>query len=141
MFILAVFAAQGCTKKCGECFTPPDYFVFELVDKSTGENLFTNETFDPEQIEVINEVDGVPFEFNFIDENELNLIEIYSVGWTTETVNLQVSISGESIFNLYVEAESVSEDCCSFTRFHEIRIENCEYENDSNSRNYKILVD
>lgn len=143
VFIFFVIGIQGCEdKNCKGylCTTPPSAFIFELVDKSTGENLFTNGTYESTEIEVLKATTEIREDFTFITENDLNLLEISSIGWQTETVTYSVSISSEHIFNLYVEAEAISEDCCSFTRYHEIRIENCDFEIDPTTGYYKILI-
>ena len=54
------------------CFTPPEPFSFELVDKLTGENLFTNGTFNSNDIKVINLDDQSNVSFTFIDEKDYN---------------------------------------------------------------------
>jgi len=121
-------------------FTPPEPFKFELVDKTTKENLFTNEILRSNQIEVINSIDNSIVEFTFIDENDINIIQINSIGWQTETVNVLIKISTEPILTLYVDAERVNENCCSLTRYNEIGIENAEFELDSGTGVYKILL-
>lgn len=132
--------SQGCSD-CGECFTPPDPFNFEIVDSATKENLFTNGTYVPSQIEVINTNDNKHVEYSFISQENSNLIQINSIGWQTEIVDILLRIADKNIFSLHVDAESVHEDCCSFTRYHEIKIENCEFEFDSSLNLYRILVD
>lgn len=144
VFIIFFIAIQGCEDKNCEgyaCTSPPSAFVFELVDKSTGENLFANGTYDPSKIEVLSSSTDTAQEFTFVADNDLNLLSINSIGWQTETETLQINISNENIFNLYVEAELVSEDCCSFTRYHEIRIENSDFELDPGTGFYKIFID
>jgi hypothetical protein len=49
-------------------------------------------------------------EFSFISENNFNLIQIGSIGWETEIVNLKIDISDNHIFNFYVDAERI-DDC------------------------------
>ena len=92
LFILTAITVQGCEENennlCIPCNSPPGPFKFEIVDKATGENLFTNGTYEPEQIEVINLNDYNNIEYifidEFIDENVINLIQINSIGWKTE---------------------------------------------------------
>jgi hypothetical protein len=139
LFILTAITVQGCKENENNlwvpCNTPPGPFKFEIVDKATGENLFTNGTYEPEQIEVINLND------DFIDENVINLIQINSIGWKTEKVNLLFKVANEDIFYLYVDAERIIEHGCSFTRYNEIKIENSEFEFDSSTGIYKILTE
>ena len=50
---------QGCKDECEDivCSSPPLSYSFELVDKTTGENLFENGTLDYRYIEVANHED------------------------------------------------------------------------------------
>jgi len=143
--IIILFLTLSCKKEneCEDiaCFTPPSPFAFELVDKLTGENLFTNGTFNSNDIKVINIDDQRNVQFTFIDENDYNIIQINTIGWKTEIVNYSIQISTENIFNLYVSAERLNENCCSFTRYKEIKIENSEFELNQTNGLYKILVD
>jgi len=141
LFLALIIITQGCKKECGECFTPPSPFEFELVDKLTGENLFTNGTFNSSDIKVINLDDQSNVEFTFIDENDYNVIRINSIGWKTEIVNYSIRVSSDNIFDLFVNAERLNGECCSYTEYKEIRIENSEFELDSGKGIYKILVE
>ncbi len=137
---LLVTLNQSC-KKCDECFTPPEPFLFEIVDKSTGENLFKNGTYKSSDIEVIDSLNHQNVKFAFLDENDLNLIQINTIGWKTEKIHFQFKISNQNIFNLLVDAERVSQDCCSFTRYNDVKITNAEFELDSMTEIYQILVE
>jgi len=142
LLLSLVILTQGCEKGCEqECFTPPSPFEFELVDKLTGENLFTNGTFSSSDIKVINLDDQSNVAFTFIDENNYNVIRINTIGWETEIVNYSIMISLENIFDLFVNAERLNGECCSSTDYKEIRIENSEFELNQNSGIYKILVE
>jgi len=126
--IIILILTQSCKKEnaCDDilCFTPPEPFGFELVDKLTGENLFTNGTYAPNDISVINLDDQSNVSFTFIDENDYNIIVINTIGWKTETVNYSIKISNESIFELFVNAERLNGDCCDYTEYKEIQINN-----------------
>jgi len=141
IFIFLIIITQSCKKDCGLCFSPPSAFEFELVDKLTGENLFTNGTFNSSDIKIINLDDQSNVEFTFIDENDYNVIKINTIGWKTEIVNYSIRISSDVIFDLYVNAERKKGECCSYTEFKEIRIENSDFELNQDTGIYKILVD
>ena len=114
---------------------------FELVDKLTGDNLFTDGTFNSSDIKIINLDEQSNVEFTFIDENEHNIIRLSKIGWKTETVNYSVEVSTEQIFQLFVDAERLNKNCCAYTDYKEIRIENTEYEWNQNTGIYKILIE
>ena len=140
--IILIFT-QSCKDDCADilCFTPPSPFTFELVDKLSGENLFTNGTFNPNDIKVIDLEDQSNVEFTFIDENDYNIIRINTIGWQTEIVNYSLQISSESIFELFVNAERLNGNCCDYTNYKEIRIENADFELDQQSGIYKIRIE
>lgn len=145
ILILLTIIFQSCNKEdedCRECFTPPRSFTFDIVDKTSGENLFTNGTYESGNIEITDMLNNnEPVEFTFISQNNINLIQIGSIGWETEIVNLKINISGNHIFNFYVDAERKMEDCCSYTEYHELTIGESEFELDTQSEIYKILVE
>ena len=142
ILVLFTLILQSCDHNgCGECFTPPDRFLLEIVDKTSGENLFTNGTFDPEQIQITNTLTNSSAEFTFISEDNINLIQINSIGWETEIVNLEFDISDNCIFDFYVDAERKMGNCCSYTVYNEITIEESEFELDTQTGIYKILVE
>ena len=144
LLLALVLFTQSCKDDdCGDilCFTEPPPFEFELIDKTTGENLFTNGTFNPQDIKVINLADQRAVEFDFIFENDNNVIRIYTIGWQTETVNYTIQMSSEPLFELFVDAERLNTDCCSHTEYNEIRIENTEFQKEPSTGIYKILVE
>jgi hypothetical protein len=143
LFIVFCLGLDGCSNNCDEqCFTPPQNFQFELIDKSSGENLFTNSTFDPLGISITDELNNnSSVEFTFISENELNLIQIGSIGWESEIVDLRIEVSGNYVFNFYVNAERKSEDCCDFTDYNEITIKNSDFDLNTETGIYRILIE
>lgn len=142
IFFGIIFNLSCENKDCEDnlCFTPPSPFNFELIDKSTGENLFTNGIYNSDDIEIINISDNSKIEYFFNNENEINIIQIGSLGWKSEVVDCSLRINNSEILRLYVNAKRISENCCSFTRYDEIRIENAEYEYDNQSGIYRIPI-
>jgi hypothetical protein len=143
IIILFILIFQSCNNDdCGECFTPPESFIFEIVDKTSGENLFTNGTYESGDLSIINTLnDNKSVEFTFISEDNINLIQIGSIGWQTEIVNLNISISDNHIFDFYVDAVRKTRECCNYTEYNEITITDSEFELDSQTGLYKILVE
>jgi hypothetical protein len=142
--IIALIIMQSCKNDDCEnkdCFTPPSSFDFELVDKLTGENLFTNGVFNSSDIKVVDIDNNEDVNFTFIDENDINILSINSIGWKTEKVNYQIKIENNLIFELSVNAQRLNGDCCDYTEFTEIKISNLEYERDHTSGVYKLFVE
>ncbi|KAF2327263.1 hypothetical protein [Flavobacterium daemonense] len=141
IFIFLAVISYGCSNDSISCFTPPEGFSFELVDKTTGENLFTNGTYKSSDITVKDLDDsGKNIEFNFFSENNYNIIRIESIGWKTETINYSVNIAGKSIFEFHVQANRISGKC-SHTEYKDFQIKNATFQLDQTRGVYKILVD
>ncbi len=142
LFIFIIFL-QSCIDDCDTvCVTEPQPFSLEIVDKTTGENVFTNGSYSSSDIQIINTLDSnTTVAYTFISEDALNVIDLSSIGWKTEIVNLEVSLAGTPIFELYVESERKSGDCCTFTVFNEISISGAEYQMDSETGIYTILIE
>ena len=144
LFLIISTTLQNCTyNECGKlCFTPPNPIQFEFVDTSTGENLFTTKNFNKNDIKIINLVDNssmIPF--TFIDENNYNILSIASIGWETEIIKLSLQVENKEILILTVNAKRLNENCCSFTRFDEIKIENTNFTFNNQKGVYTILID
>lgn len=143
LLALIVCLVESCKEDdCGACFTPPQRFEFIVVDKTSGENLFSNGTFNPEDI-VITDVldDNEPVQFTFVSENDINLIQIFDIGWETEIVDLKIDIADQHIFNLKVDAERKTGDCCSYTEYNEVAVSGADFDLDNQTGLYTIKVE
>ncbi|KAF2508746.1 hypothetical protein EYY60_16635 [Flavobacterium zhairuonense] len=141
IFIFLLVLNYGCSNDSIACFTPPEDFSFELIDKTTGENLFTYGTYKSSDITIKDLNDSSKnIEYNFISENNYNVIRIGSIGWKTETINYSVNIARKSIFEFHVQANRISGKC-SYTEFKDFQIKNATFQLDQTRGVYKILVD
>jgi hypothetical protein len=144
-FILLLFIGLFSCDKLGSgnniaCFTPPYDFPFEIVDKTTGENLFTNGTYKSDQIVVTDLATNLKVPFTFISENGINVFRIQTIGWKTEKVNYSITIQDKNIFELYVDASRLNGDNCSYTVYNQVLIKNVEYELNKEKGRYIIKV-
>jgi hypothetical protein len=140
LFLFFAICACDDIFKSVDCFTPPEGFTFEVVDKTTGENLFTNGTYKSDQIVVTDLATNTKVPFTFISENGINIFGIQNIGWKTEKVNYTITIQGKSIFELYVDANRSNSDECSHTVYKQILIKNAEYELNKEKGIYIIKV-
>ncbi|WNH12788.1 hypothetical protein [Thalassobellus suaedae] len=71
LLIALIIILQSCNNDCNKlCFTPPSSFQFEVVDKTSGENLFRNGTYESGDIKITDNLNNnEPVEFTFISEN------------------------------------------------------------------------
>lgn len=140
--VALIVVASGCKDKCSdtECFSPPGELVFNVIDAATGENLFYNGTLDASSIQVLNLADGSEEDFEFVEGDNQSLIVFQNIGWQTETVNLKVSAGGDVLFQLKVVARRLSGNCCSYTLYDDVDVEQAEFEYDASTGFFNILV-
>lgn len=143
LILLCILQSCNLEQDCGQdCFTPPQSFTFQIVDNESGENLFTNGTYEIEELKIVNVLDrDKTFEFNFITENNVGLIQLNNIGWKTEVVSLSFEVSNTSIFKFKVDAERKTANCCSFTTYKEISVKDANFELDKQTGIYRILVE
>ena len=143
ILIFTITALLNCSNDdCEGVYNiPSQNFTFEIVDKISRENLFTNGTYEPEQIQITNTINNFPIEFVFISENNINHIQINSAVWETEIVNLKFDISDSHIFDFYSDGEIIMRECFSYTEYNEITIGESEFEFDTQTGIYRILVE
>jgi hypothetical protein len=144
--VLLLVTFQSCTKyNCEDvaCFTPPQPFYFEFVDKTTGDDLFANGKLDSTQIEVFNSADTTNIEYNFIGTDTSNLVVIYGIGWEKDRtkVDVTMNVSGVDLFYLYLDSERMTDECCTYTQYHEVRIDSAEYKISPETGIYTVLLD
>lgn len=141
LFLSLMIMVLSCDKcRDIDCFTPPGTFRFKVVDKDSRENLFTNGTYDKNDIQITNLKNDSKVEFTFL-EGDLNVISIGGIGWEKEIVDAEIKVSDKVLFNFYVDAERAYGNCCSYTKYNEQRVYNCDFELDSNNGMYSILID
>ena len=76
LFLIVLLASfASCSDDCdeGDKATPASFFV-EIVDETTGENVFENETYTMQQI-TIEDLDEASIPYEFIEN--LNVIQIF----------------------------------------------------------------
>ena len=138
LLFVSLIVACDKNKDCGLCMTPPSPFYFEIVDKDTRENIFTSEQADPADISLTNTSDESSQEYDFISENQVNIIMINSIGWKTETIEATLKIGETEVFTLLVEAERKSDECCNWTEYHNVEISNADFSYNSSLGIYTI---
>ena len=79
--------------------------------------------------------------FELLDEaTGENLFTNGTFGWGTNIVNYTLKIGDVEIFQLILNAEQKTEDCCTFVRVNTLEIKNTEFEQNSETGVYEVLV-
>jgi hypothetical protein len=144
LMVFVAFMVLSCNvDKCDVlCNSGPLGLNFELLDKTTGENLFTNGTFDPADIVVLdldNNNNSVQFTFN--NENDINTINLGPFGWGTNIANYALKVGETTIFTLHVDAEKIEEECCSRVVLNKLTIYGADYSQNPETGIYEVLVE
>jgi hypothetical protein len=137
MFSLA--SCENLIHKCGECFTPPPSFVFEIIDSAGGENLYSSEYLNSDKIEVRDENNTI-VSHSFIDENGLNVIAISEIGWNNGLHRYTLSLSENLYIKFELEMAKITDDCCTFYQTKNLKIEDYSYEQSALNGIIKIKI-
>ncbi|MBK6263592.1 hypothetical protein JKA74_00990 [Marivirga sp. S37H4] len=146
--LIMVVCLQSCNifgDNCEDyaCFTPPQSFHFELIN-SQEENALSDPAFDTNKLKVIRLEDEQSLNFDIETINEIEIIQVQQIGWEEGLKNYQFLYEDNALFVIRVDAESVSEDCCSFTQYNEKSLLNAEHTivtNQAIDNHYRVTVD
>lgn len=144
LLIIAAFVLNSCSvDNCDvDCNSGPLSLSFELLDKATGENLFTNNTFDVADIKVLDLDDNNSnVQFTFNSENEINIISLGPFGWGTNIANYLLKVGERNIFTLHVDAEEIKDICCSYVVLNKLTIEGAGFSQNTQNGIYEVLVE
>ncbi|MGY5848771.1 hypothetical protein ACW6QP_15290 [Salegentibacter sp. HM20] len=106
------------------CATGPAGLAFEVVNETTGENLFEDESFEENQLQIRNN-DGENVDFEIIPER--NVVSVL-LGWESKSDIYTVSIREEIEFDIAFTLEKSSSEGCTSTRLTELDILGGTYE-------------
>lgn len=128
---------------CGDiaCTSPAPSFFMAILDADTKQNIFVDHPELSNAISIKNVDTGKNIDFRFDAEGaEIpKLLEIRSIGWDTEVVDLSISIGGGPSFIFHVDVDRVTKDCCTFTTVNEATISNIQWEKDSVSNVFSVF--
>jgi len=127
LLLFSFYAFSGCDKlnKCAniDCFTPPPYFIFNIVVAETGENVFASGLYSTDNIEVNDENDKwVKHEFNIYSDS--NFLALPEIGWTMGEAKYHIQLDDDTNIELLLNMEERNENCCTFFRVIEFDVLN-----------------
>ena len=127
--VILTISLVSCNDECneGEKATPASFFV-EIIDETSGENVFENETYTAQQI-TIQDLDEATIPFEFIEN--LNVIQIFPPVTNATGNSFIIKLNNET--TLQMDEIDVSYDVSSsagecFTTF---KIENILFPNNT----------
>ena len=128
LFLIVITASLvGCNDKCdeGNQATPASFFV-KIIDETTGENVFENETYTAQQI-IIQDLEEASIPYEFIEN--LNVIQIFPPVLNATGNSFVIKLNNETTLQMdeidvNYDVSSIVEEC--FTTF---KIENILFPN------------
>ncbi|MCC9064377.1 hypothetical protein [Flavobacterium piscisymbiosum] len=137
--LVFIFLFIGCNSEADitDNLTSPETFAFQILDHN-GENVFSNNTLDPEKITVKNLDSNDLVKHHFISDNNLNIIVLENVGRENDNINYSVNVGDKSIFELHIDAILVKKGL-DF-EYKNIAITNALFKRDLTSGVYNILA-
>jgi hypothetical protein len=114
----------GCSKcKDIECFTPPNVFNFQLVDKDNGEDLVANGTFDAGQVWISSKGSSRMHAMDVSTDSTGYFFTDQEIGWETGPKNssYKLRLNPSRTLPFTYETKEINEGCCTF--FELVRFE------------------
>ncbi len=140
LLCLSFFNSCFSEEECEECFTPPGSFYFQFIDADSDEDLIATGVYSESDLVVVDS-DGNVIEYDYYaDDENMYVLEFLDIGWQTEVVTYYIQLQGETVITLYVDAERVQGDCCSYTEYNDISITGSDYTYDTDSGLYEIYL-
>ncbi|AMC11171.1 hypothetical protein Lupro_07850 [Lutibacter profundi] len=141
LFVLILITLFGCKNDCSDyaCFTPPPVFNFELLDKSTGENLFSNGTLNPDEILAFDE-ENKRVNVRFISENNINLINLSEIGWYLGAHTYKLIVAPDLEINIELDMEKKNENCCTYFDVLNFQVLNYEFSTSNTTEIITVLI-
>ena len=125
--VVLTISLVSCNDECneGEKATPASFFV-EIIDETSGENVFENEMYTSQQI-TIQDIDEVAIPYEFIEN--LNVIQIFPPVLNATGNSFLIKLNNETTLQMdeidvNYDVSSIVEEC--FTTF---KIENILFPN------------
>lgn len=126
--IVVLFLTISCDlNDTVDCFTPPRQFNFDLVDATTLDNLFLNDTFTEGAIKVYDESDN-EIAFELIYYNESYILSLSEIGWNLDPKTYTIELSPDVSVVFQLDMDQVSSDSCTYFEVTAFDVVDYEYE-------------
>jgi len=118
---------MGSCNKCGgiACSTGPPSFRLELVDKESGENVFTSGKYKAGDIVLTDENQKTVYT-NFIGENNFNIINV-ALPSVEGDKELKMELGGTQVIVIKLHVRKGEAKCCTNYFAENITVENFAY--------------
>jgi len=141
VLLFAVLFACDKFDKCDGviCFTPPPGFYLEIIDKESSENLYSIDNLNVNEISITG-TNNEDVSISFINENNVNLINISDIGWIMGYHSYILKLSNDIEIIINIEMEERNSDCCTFYEVLQFEIEEYEFKRSIYSEIIKVKI-
>jgi len=128
LLFLTAFVLYGCPPDCDDMLsvTGPPIIHIELIDAASEENVFTNELFSSEDLQ-ITDLDGNEIELRFISENNYNIIQLIPYRYDDENT-IFIKLGDEINIELTFDIKEYVGECSSSFYIENLKVENYPFE-------------
>lgn len=124
------------------CDSGPLSLNFALLDKESGENLFTNGTYQIDEVVVLDlDNENAFISYLFITEDDLNQLVLGPFGFDIQEVNYAITINSETVFSISLKTDEISDTCCSTIILEEFDLRGAEYNQNETTGVYEVLIE
>lgn len=135
--LFGILLFTSCNDKCEDisCTPPPPQVYLNLVDEETGENIFTSERFEQNDL-TLTENGNNYFDFSFYNNNLL----IVGIGFGEKNYDFNFQLEGQEPFQVLINTYVSYGECCSSTQVESFNIEGVDFEYNQESYIYTIFI-
>lgn len=123
------------------CDSGPLSLSFDLLDKESGENLFSNGVYQIDDVTVMDlNNENTLIAFGFSIENNLNQLVLGPFGFETKKANYAIAINSQTIFSFSLKTEEIKSTCCSTIALEEFNLLGADFKQNENTGTYEVLI-
>lgn len=139
LLLISSLAFNGCDKCNVDCFTPPRWYIFDIVDTESEENVFLSGEYDQNDVSVTDEF-GNWVKHEFMAYGDTNLLSLAEIGWNTGRHQYTIALDAETEINFVLEMQQANENCCTFYRVIDFGVDEFEWYEVENSEVIRIII-
>lgn len=141
IILLALVMLNGCSleEDCLDYTPPPPAFVFQFIDKNTGDDLFITKKAVANNVKVVDEK-GVPVKFNISEQADRAVVILNSIGWNLEKKQYTITLNEKISVKFLLKMKSVEHRCYTSFKVETFKIENYEYKQENQTGIIQVKI-
>ncbi len=143
LILAGFFLVFGSCSKVNDCNkdykVAPPVFVFQFIDKNTGNDLFVNSKLATNKFNVVDEK-GKKIHYDFTRQKEKAVLILSSIGWNLEEKQYTISLGKRFSVKILLDMDYVEEECYTSFKVKSFKIEDYEYHQDRQTGIIQIKI-